>query len=488
MLDERRLGDDRPAPTDQRERPGPQDGRGGGDGYDQVLGLAARLAGDWLEGVRERPVPPQAGADQVAAALGRELSEDGEPAEAVIDALAAAIEPGLIAIGSPRFFGWVIGGTQPAALAADWLVSAWDQNTGLRTITPGAVAAEELAAGWILDLLGLPPESAVGFTTGATMAQFSAMAAGRDEVLRRAGWDVAEQGLAGGPRIRFIVGAERHGTVDLAARYLGLGAPIEVPSDTEGRILVDELAETLAIGDGPALVVLQAGNIHSGAFDAFADAVEVAHRAGAWVHVDGAFGLWAAASPRFAALVEGLASADSWSTDAHKTLNVPYDCGIAIVRDQAAMLHALSMHASYLQATLVGADPHEKVPELSRRARGVPTYAVLRTLGRRGVRELVERLAGSARLIAEGLAAVPGVEVLNEVVFTQVCIALKDDAATVALSERLWADGEVLAMTSRWHDRAIVRFSVSNWRTDASEARRTVDVVTRTIEALRAGR
>jgi glutamate/tyrosine decarboxylase-like PLP-dependent enzyme len=458
------------------------------DEYSEVLGLAARRAKEWLDAVRERPVPPRASADEIRDALGDRLPEDGTPAVEVVDRLATAIEPGLIAIGSPRFYGWVIGGTQPAALAADWLVSAWDQNTGLRTITPGAVAAEEIAGSWVLDLLGLPPESAVGFATGATMAQFSAMAAGRDEVLRRAGWDVSVEGLAGGPKVRFIVGAERHGTVDLAARYLGLGAPIEVAADREGRIRVDALAETLEAGAGPALVLLQAGNIHSGAFDAFGAAIEVAHRAGAWVHVDGAFGLWAAASPRFASLVDGLATADSWSTDAHKTLNVPYDCGIAIVRDQRAMVRALSMHASYLQATDSGADPHETVPELSRRARGVPTYAALRTLGRRGVRELVERLAESARTIADGLAAIPGVEVLNDVVFTQVCIALEHDEATTALSERLWREGEVLAMTSRWHDRAVVRFSVSNWRTDAAEARRTVAVVARAIEEQRAGR
>ncbi|MDR5701004.1 pyridoxal phosphate-dependent decarboxylase family protein [Agromyces aerolatus] len=458
------------------------------DRYDEVLSSAAGRAKAWLDTVRERPIPPRATVDEVTQALGRELPDEGAPAIDTIERLADAVEPGLLAIGSPRFYGWVMGGTQPAGLAADWLVSAWDQNSGMRNATPGTVAAEELAGAWLLQLLGLPAESAVGFVTGATMAQFSAMAAGRDEVLRRAGWDVAVDGLAGGPKVRLVVGAERHGTVDLAARYLGLGAPIEVAADREGRILVDALAETLAAGEGPALVVLQAGNIHSGAFDAFGPAVEVAHRAGAWVHVDGAFGLWAAASPRFASLVDGLETADSWSTDAHKTLNVPYDCGISIVRDEAAMRRALSMHASYLMAPGVGADPHEKAPELSRRARGVPTWAVLRTLGRRGVGELVERLAGSARTIADGLAAIPGVEVLNEVVFTQVSIALEDDAATTGLSERLWRGGEVLAMTSRWHDRAIVRFSVSNWQTDASEARRTVALVARAIEELRAGR
>ncbi len=456
--------------------------------YDEVLDVADRHARAWLSGIRERPIPPRLGTDDVKDRLGRTLPESGEPAPDVIERLAEGAEPGLIAIGSPRFFGWVIGGTQPVALAADWLVSAWDQNTGLRTITPAAVAAEELAAEWLVDLLGLPAGSEVGFTTGATMAQFACMAAARDEVLRREGWDVETAGMAGGPAIRFIVGEERHGTVDLAGRYLGLGTPISVPSDDQGRIRVDELRSALAAGSGPAIVLLQAGNIHSGAFDDFRPAIEVAHEAGAWVHVDGAFGLWAAASPRLRHLVAGMEMADSWSTDAHKTLNVPYDCGLAIVRDGRAMHRALSMHASYLQATDVGADPHEKVPELSRRSRGVPTWAVLRSLGRTGVAALVEQLADAARGIADGVAELPGVEVLNDVVFTQVCIALDGDDATTALSERMWDDGEVLAMTSRWHDRAVVRFSVSNWQTDASQVRRTVDAVERALSEVRAVR
>ncbi|MGR2753862.1 pyridoxal phosphate-dependent decarboxylase family protein [Agromyces arachidis] len=451
-----------------------------------LLDLARRHAAKWLEALPERPIPPRATVDEVAEALGRELPDRGEPADEVIERLAERIEPGLMAMGSPRFFGWVIGGAQPVALAADWLVSAWDQNNGLRNVTPGTAAVEELAAAWVLDLLGLPAESEVGFATGATTAQFACLAAARDEVLRRAGWDVARDGLAGGPRVRFIVGAERHGTIDLAGRYLGLGAPVAAASDEQGRIVPESLREVLAADSGPAVVCLQAGNIHSGAFDPFAEACRVAHEAGAWVHVDGAFGLWAAASPRLRPLTVGLADADSWSTDAHKTLNVPYDCGIAMVRDGAAMRHALTMHASYLQATAEGADPHEKVAELSRRARGVPTWAVLRTLGREGVADLIDRLASSARIIAEGVAALPGVEVLNEVVFTQVCIALEDDSATEALSARLWDDGEVLAMTSRWHDRAVVRFSVSNWGTDAAQAHRTVEAVERALRAVRA--
>jgi glutamate/tyrosine decarboxylase-like PLP-dependent enzyme len=454
--------------------------------YDEVLDIADRRARAWLAGVRERPIPPSIGPEEVKDRLGRSLPESGEPATRVIERLAEGAEPGLIAIGSPRFFGWVIGGTQPVALAADWLVSTWDQNTGLAVISPAAAAIEDLAGEWLVDLLGLAPGSEVGFTTGATMAQFTCMAAARDEVLRSAGWDVETSGMAGGPPIRFIVGEERHGTVDLAGRYLGLGSPLVVPSDEQGRIRVDALRETLARASGPAIVLLQAGNIHSGAFDDFGPAIEAAHEAGAWVHVDGAFGLWAAASPRFRPLVAGMGAADSWSTDAHKTLSVPYDCGLAIVRDPRPLHNALSMRASYLQATEAGADPHERVPELSRRARGVPTWAVLRSLGRSGVAALVERLADAASGIAEGVSALPGVEVLNDVVFTQVCLALDTDAATAALSARLWDDGEVLAMTSRWHGRAVVRFSVSNWQTDAAQVRRTVDAVAHALAAIRA--
>lgn len=480
---------DRLDETSATARTTPSDGAGAAAHrpYDEaLLALAHRRAADWLDGLAERPIPPRATVDEIGDALGRDLPEHGEPAAEVIERLADRIEPGLMAMGSPRFFGWVIGGTQPVALAADWLVSTWDQNNGLRNVTPGTAAVEEIAAAWVLELLGLPAESEVGFATGATTAQFACLAAARDEVLRRAGWDVARDGLAGGPRVRFVVGAERHGTIDLAGRYLGLGSPIEAAADEQGRIRPDALREVLASGEGPAIVCLQAGNIHSGAFDPFAEACRVAHEAGAWVHVDGAFGLWAAASPRLRPLTEGLADAESWSTDAHKTLNVPYDCGIAMVRDGAAMRHALTMHASYLQATTEGADPHEKVAELSRRARGVPTWAVLRHLGWEGVADLIDRLAGSARIIAEGVARLPGVSVLNEVAFTQVCIALEDDAATQALSARLLLDGEVLAMTSRWHDRAVVRFSVSNWGTDAAQARRTVAAVERALAEVRA--
>jgi glutamate/tyrosine decarboxylase-like PLP-dependent enzyme len=428
----------------------------------------------WLESLDDRRVPPAVDADEMVRRLG-ELPEGPMPAADVVDLLAEACEPGLVAIPSGRFFGMVIGGSLPAALGADWLTSAWDQNVGLRSLTPAGAAVEEVAGRWLLDLLGLPPASAVGFVTGATMANFTCLAAARDTVLRRAGYDV-QAGLAGGPPVRVVVGAERHPSVDLPLRFLGLGEPDVVPADEAGLIRADALAERLADVDAPTIVVLQAGNIHSGGFDPFAACVAAAREHGAWVHVDGAFGLWAAVSPRWRESVLGLADADSWATDAHKTLNVPYDSGLAIVRDADALASSMAMHGDYLiQAS---GDPQERTPELSRRGRGFATWAALRSLGRSGVVDLVERLARHARSFADGARQIPGCEVLNDVVFTQVCLSFGDDDHTRAVAAALLADGVTWMSGSRWHDRAIVRISVSNWST-------TDDDVRRSLEALR---
>jgi glutamate/tyrosine decarboxylase-like PLP-dependent enzyme len=428
----------------------------------------------WLESLDDRRVPPAVDADEMVRRLG-ELPEGPMPAADVVDLLAEACEPGLVAIPSGRFFGMVIGGSLPAALGADWLTSAWDQNVGLRSLTPAGAAVEEVAGRWLLDLLGLPPASAVGFVTGATMANFTCLAAARDTVLRRAGYDV-QAGLAGGPPVRVVVGAERHPSVDLPLRFLGLGEPDLVPADEAGLIRADALAERLADVDAPTIVVLQAGNIHSGGFDPFAACVAAAREHGAWVHVDGAFGLWAAVSPRWRESVLGLADADSWATDAHKTLNVPYDSGLAIVRDADALASSMAMHGDYLiQAS---GDPQERTPELSRRGRGFATWAALRSLGRSGVVDLVERLARHARSFADGARQIPGCEVLNDVVFTQVCLSFGDDDHTRAVAAALLADGVTWMSGSRWHDRAIVRISVSNWST-------TDDDVRRSLEALR---
>src|SRR5215212_2041662 len=330
-----------------------------------ILERAVAHAHRWLESVPGRRVPATGTADDAAARLGVALPTHGRPATEVIDELAAAVEPGLMANASGRFFGWVMGSSLPSALAADWLVSAWDQNAGMRDATPGVVGVEEVAAAWLLELLGLPERAAVGFVTGATMANFTCLAAARDRVLRRVGWDVAADGLACAPRVRVLVGAEGHGSVDLALRYLGLGTPEKVAVDDQGRLDPDDLRRRLVGATGSVIVCLQAGNIHSGAFDPMAAAVDVARSAGAWVHVDGAFGLWAAVVPALAPLTAGMAGADSWATDAHKTLNTPYDCGIAIVRDPAPLRAAFSVQAHYFINPDPKGDPFDKGPELS---------------------------------------------------------------------------------------------------------------------------
>ena len=435
-------------------------------------------AGDWLASVPTRSVRPSSDADQVAKSILSRLPEEATDAAEVVDELAALAEPGLMAIQSGRFFGWVMGGTLPAAMAADWLVSAWDQNTGLRFATPAAAAVEESAAAWLLDLLHLPASADVGFTTGATTANFVGLAAGRQYLMDEAGWDLEALGLTGAPRITTFAGRERHAAVDLALRYLGLGACVPVDADDEGRILPDALAEAMDQQPGPTLVCLQAGNLHSGAFDPMEEAIAVAHDRGAWVHVDGAFGLWAAVSPTLRGRLAGVEEADSWATDAHKTLNVPYDCGLAIVARPEALRRAFSVHTSYLIATDAGpGDPFEKVPEMSRRARGIPVWAALRQLGRSGVIAMVERLAANARALAEGLAAIPGVEVLNDVVFTQVSVSFGSDDRTHRVTQRLMAEGAVWMSGSSWRGREILRISVSNWTTDAGDVAASIAAV-----------
>lgn len=444
--------------------------------------LAAALAAAerWLDGVGTRPVPASEGIDALTDRFAGALPAQGRSAADVVSTLASAVEPGLMAIGSPRFFGWVMGGTLPAALAADWLVSAWDQNAGMRDATPGVIAVEDAAARWIVQALGLPPESAVGFVTGATMANFTALAAARDALLAGRGWDQATLGLSGAPRIRVLAGAERHSSIDLALRYLGLGTPELLAVDAQGRLDPAALARALDARQAPTIVCTQAGNIHSGVFDPFTEIVAAAHDAGAWVHVDGAFGLWAAAVPALAGLVRGMDGADSWATDAHKTLNTPYDSGIAIVADPGALSRAFGHTAAYLLHSEIP-DPHEKVPEMSRRARGVPVWAALATLGRDGLTALVGGLVDAAQALAAGLAGLPGVEVLNDVVYTQVVIAVSDDLTTATVLDRLLAEGLVRPSGSSWRGRGVIRFSVSNHGTDAEAVAATVDAVERAL-------
>jgi glutamate/tyrosine decarboxylase-like PLP-dependent enzyme len=443
----------------------------------------------FLAGRPSRPVNARADVDEVAAALGGPLPADASDPLAVIDELVAGAEPGVVAMPSPRFFGWVIGGVLPAALGADWLTSLWDQNAGLLVSSPAAAGAERVAGDWLLDLLGLPTEAAVGFVTGGMMANFTCLAAARGAVLRRVGWDVEADGLLGCPRVRVLVGRERHDTIDLSLRLLGLGAgrAIEVDVDEEGRIVPAALAAALDQGpaDAATIVCLQAGNVHSGAYDPFDEAIAIARRHGAWVHVDGAFGLWAAASPTLRPLLAGAERADSWATDAHKTLNVPYDNGIAIVADATSLHTAMGVHAAYLIQDS-RPDPMATVPEFSRRARGFTVWAALRSLGRTGVASMVDGLVARARRFADRLGRLDGVEIVNDVVFTQVCVSFGPDAVTREVARRLLADGTAWMTPSTWHGRAVLRISVSNHGTTDADVDASVAALIRILDAVRA--
>jgi glutamate/tyrosine decarboxylase-like PLP-dependent enzyme len=452
--------------------------------YDRALDVASKFSREWLTSVGTRHVGPTATADDLVRVFGGPLPDSGLDPDEVITLLAEGAEAGLMASGSGRFYGWVMGGTLPAALAADWLVSTWDQNAGLRYATPAVAALEEAAGTWLLELLGLPASADVGFVTGGTMANFTGLAAGRFHVLDQLGWDVRLAGLNGAPKIHVFVGEERHDTVDLSLQYLGLGRPIVVAADEQGRLKVNELATALeSVPEGESIIVcLQAGNLHSGAFDPFEEAIAVAHARGAWVHVDGAFGLWAAASPSLSYLTRGMAGADSWATDAHKTLNVPYDCGIAIVAHPRSMRSTFGVHASYLILDESGSgDPSEKVPELSRRARGVPVWAALRSLGRSGVAELVEGLVSNAKSLARGVKDIVGAEVLNDVDYTQVCISFGSDSRTREVTQRIIADGATWMSGSRWKDQDVLRISVSNWSTDDEDVRLSLEALSRAV-------
>ena len=455
--------------------------------YQTALAAAHTHALEWLGSLHTRPLPSRLDEAAVAASLG-ELPDGPEDVATTIDLLAERMEPGLAGMGSGRFFGFVIGGAHPAALAADWLVSAWDQNAAMRVTTPATAAAERTAGRWILDLLGLPSGSSVGFATGATMANFVGILAARGELLRQLGWDM-DQGLAGSPQIRVLAGAEVHLSPGAALRYAGLPQPELVAADAQSRMIPAALeAALVAAPTQPTLVLLQAGDIHSGDSDPFAELIPLAHRCGAWVHVDGAIGLWQAASPSLRHLVAGVELADSWTTDAHKTLNVPYDCGLIIVRDERAHRAATAMHGPYIDDFNDGlGQPFDYVPEMSRRARGVPVWAVLRSLGRSGVAKLVDRMVLRAREIAAGIAAIPGAVLLNDVVFTQASIAFESDERTRRIVAAILDEGEVWMSGSQWHGRAVLRISVSNWQTNEDDVERAVAAVARAVARVELG-
>ena len=428
---------------------------------DALFSTAAACGARYLTAVRGRRVAPDPADVARLRALGGPVPEtETDPAE-VVRLLDEIGSPATVAISGGRYFGFVTGGALPAARAANVLAAAWDQNAGLRVMSPTAAALEDIAIGWMTDLLHLPGDCTVGFVTGATMANFSCLAAARNHLLARAGWDVEADGLFGAPPLTVIVGDEVHVSALKALALVGLGRDrvVRVATDDQGRLRADRLPQLTA----NTIVCLQAGNVNTGSFDPFADACASARAAGAWVHVDGAFGLWAAASPEHAHLVAGLDRADSWATDAHKWLNVPYDCGLAFVRHGEAFQRSMQAQAAYLTA---GAErePMYTTPEASRRARGVEVWAALRSLGREGLRKLIAGNCAHAGRFADGLRSA-GHSVLNEVVLNQVLVAFADDAHTQRVIDAVQRDGTCWCGGTRWHGRAAMRISVSSWAT-----------------------
>jgi glutamate/tyrosine decarboxylase-like PLP-dependent enzyme len=492
-------------PTTPRPRGAAERARSAADGgrdvepiatpdFGPALDVAAERGARFLESLPDRPVWPRASLAELRERLDGELPDGpSDPADVVAE-LAAAADPGLVAMPGGRYFGFVIGGSVPAAVAADWLVSAWDQNAFSYVTSPAAAVIEEVARRWLLELLGLPADASVGFVTGAQMANATTLAAARHHVLAAVGWDVVADGLAGAPPLTVVVGAERHVTVDRALRLLGMGASQlrVVPADRQGRMDVDQLDPVLREIDGPLIVCAQVGNVNSGASDDVGAIVDAAHARGGWVHVDGAFGLWAAASERHRHLVPGLATADSWATDGHKWLNVPYDSGMAFCAHPDAHAAAMQLTAAYLvRGDIDERNSADWTPEASRRARGVPVYAALRSLGRSGIAELVDRCCAHAQHFARELGADKDTEVLNDVVLNQVLVRFLDpdgdhDGRTARVLRRIQEDGTCWVGGTQWQGMGAIRISVSNWSTTSDDVARSIDAFRRSAAAERA--
>jgi len=443
----------------------------------ELLRRTAELAGDILDGIDDRPVFPDMSLDEIRAALGGPLPDQPSDPLEVVELLAREVDKGVVATAGARYFGYVIGGALPATVAADWLTTVWDQCAGLGPLGPSVAVVEEITGDWLKDLLGLPPSASFALTTGCQMAHVTALAAARHAVLERRGWDVRERGLAGGPPIVVVVGALRHVTVDRALRLLGVGASqlVVVDADSHGRMEPEALRRALARTDGPTIVCAQAGEVNTGSFDPLPEIVEIVRETDAWLHVDGAFGLWAAASPTRRHLVEGIAAADSCATDAHKWLNVPYDCGLAFCASPPAHMASMSMKASYFEGQGEwGRDASDWTPESSRRARALTVYAALRSLGRDGVADLVDRCCDLAARFGEAVAELPGCELLNDVVLNQVLFRFEDDETTNDVLASVQESGEAWMGGTMWDGRAAIRISVSSWKTTEADIDRTV--------------
>ena len=447
-----------------------------GDATASLLFDAARRSADYLGALGRRAVRPSPAAVTDLARLETPLPEAPTDPAIVLSELDTLVAPATMATAGPRFFGFVIGGTLPAALAANWLAAAWDQNAAMASVTPGVARVEAIALGWLVDVLGLPATTEGAFVTGATMANFTALAAARHAVLARAGWDVGADGLIGAPPVTVLTGEEAHPTLLKSLALLGFGRRhiVRLPVDSQGRVR----AEALPRLSGPTIVCLQAGNINTGAFDPFAAICEPAREAGAWVHVDGAFGLWAQASTQLARLARGVELADSWATDAHKWLNVPYDSGLAFVREPGALPAAMAITAEYLPTAGAARNPSDYTPELSRRARGVEVWAVLRSLGRSGLAEILERNCRQARRFAARLADA-GYEILNDVVLNQVLVSFGAPQATQRVIAAVQDDGTCWCGGTVWQGRTAMRISVCSWATTDADVELSVEAILR---------
>lgn len=459
-----------------------------------ILEQTAALAREFLESLPTRKVGASADVESLRKALGGPLPDEGVDPAKVIEELVRKSDPGVVASAGPRYFGFVVGGSYPVAVAADWMTSAWDQNVGLYVLSPAAAVIEEVAAAWILDVLGLPHSAGVGFVTGGHMANFVGLAAGRHEVLRRVGWNVEEQGLIGAPPVNVVVGEECHISIKAVLGYLGLGRKNvkTVPADEQGRMRADDLAGILRTCQGPTIVCAQAGDVDTGAFDPMDEIITMTHAHGGWVHVDGAFGLWAAANPELKHLVKGMEKADSWGTDGHKWLNVPYDSGISIVANAAAHNYSMTVTAAYLEQTDGSVrDAFNWVPEGSRRGRAAPIYATLRALGRKGLAALLEESCRHAKRFAHQLGAHPGIEVLNDVVLNQVLVRFlhpdggDSDELTRTVVSRVQADGTCWLSGTTWKGRAAMRISISGWSTTDDDVDQSVAAIIKAKESLR---
>lgn len=446
------------------------------------LHRAAERIAAYRAQLSEARVTPLADRAAVRKALDREVPAAPTPLAQVVDELVTAATPGLVASAGPRYFGFVIGGSLDAALVADVLTAGWDQNAFNETLSPAAIAVEDVAGRWLKELLGLPASASVGFVTGGQAANTVGLAAARTWVLQRAGWDVGRDGLHGAPRVRVLVGRERHATIDRTLRLLGLGerAIEEVPALATGAMDTHALAAALARGAGePTIVCAQAGNVNTGACDDLRAASAAARAANAWLHVDGAFGLWAGASPRTRHLVAGVELADSWACDGHKWLNVPYDSGYAICAHPEVQAAAMALTASYLTGQVAGREfgGSDFVVESSRRARGFATWAAIRSLGRSGVTELVDRSCALARRFASGLAAIEGVSIVNDVQLNQVLVRVGDADTTNRIERRVQSDGVLMCGATTWRGERLLRISVSNWATTEKDVDRCVAAI-----------